>query len=158
MSQDVMPTDKRRIYVLNLLEAGAGGLAELSANGALIAWPKTSYGASLMGYQCEVINYSKEPIFNLSFSLTVRFMNAVNDGKSIRNGTETSTQNRPIYIQKIDAGTGNGFTFYVINFSGDFIDITLPTAGIADTMAAQDQHIKIMFPLNLVLTLYPFMP
>jgi hypothetical protein len=77
---DTVPAENNRIYTLDLfpvpIEAGGGGFVERSALGnAPLEWPKDRNGISTQRYKCTLINYSNNVIFNLSFSLNLRFIN-----------------------------------------------------------------------------------
>jgi hypothetical protein len=76
-----LPTHEHRVYKLDTLEGGGGGLAEQSSpNGEPLFWPENRNGISPRAYKCTLTNYSNDTLFNLSLTLTLKFSSVIDDG------------------------------------------------------------------------------
>jgi hypothetical protein len=80
-------------------------------------------------HRCEITNYWKAPIFNVTMILKVDFLgvvaNAANPG-NISSGPLAYSREWPVLISKIDPGKNNDFVFYAYNYSKYFASVTLP--------------------------------
>jgi hypothetical protein len=127
-----------RIYVHQLwpmrVENGGGGLAEMFAPaGTEWVWPKPASGA-LVFNQCQITNYSDVTLFNIAMALKLRFVEVSKDENSSRSGETKLEREWLFHISKIDPGAANPFTFYVVNFSPYFVEVSISQTASAQTV------------------------
>lgn len=115
-------------------ESGGGGLSERTTTSEF-AWPTDKVGFPLSAYKCEVTNYGKEPVANVSLTphLTIRKAIAQENGQ-INSGDVTISRDWPILIRKIDPGKGDSFIFYAVNEYEHFLRVTFPTVATISVM------------------------
>jgi hypothetical protein len=124
---------------------GGRGLVEyFITKGSEFVWPKPKAEQGfpvLNGYECRITNYTEKPVFNVWFELQEVFRECIRDPKqpdTMHEGQTTLTRGWPIDIQKIDAGIGNAFIFYMFNNSDKVVIVSIP-----DTM-------RVTMPNNTV--------
>jgi hypothetical protein len=110
---------------VNLLELG-GGLERLPSLGlehlgSLIPRKPLSITISKTQsfYRCEITNYAPTSLFDVTIGIQIMTQEAIRAGKpnshALRSGKTLTNSMHTLTIPKIDAGSGNSFSFYVTN-------------------------------------------
>lgn len=115
-------------------ESGGGGLSELTTTSEF-AWPTDKVGLPLSAYRCELTNYGKESVANVTLAphLTIRKAIAQGNGQ-LNSGDVTISRDWPIVIGKIDPGKGDSFIFYAVNEYEHFLTVTFPSVATVAVM------------------------
>jgi hypothetical protein len=116
-----------RVYFSQIVvkaEAG-GGLAVLTM--ALGAEYKFRELLGLNILRCQLTNYEQTPALNVMIPLVVRFREIIRPSVTERTvGKIIMERPWPLKISKVDPGSGNSFTFYLVNDSPLLIDFDVP--------------------------------
>src|SRR5579862_8549160 len=115
-------------------------------------WPN---GTPDMGYQCNVTNYNRIPIFKILLVFPVRYNGVVHIPHAITGGHLVQSLNRPIQIAQI--GISGTYTFYVWNASREaFATVWLPSK-VSFVPLGDDrrQNVDLILPGDLGLSLDP---
>lgn len=106
----------------------SGGLQRLTAFGSTqITLP----GGNTL-FRCIVRNYGTATLLAVSIELEIRFHAAIHrtesNGRSIQSGAEIFRRPWPIRISRLDPGPDNGFEFYMVGNSKDFVNFKFPAS------------------------------
>jgi len=145
-----------RIYFTNIQSSSAP-----SSLGYFFGDPgsqSSRIGPFKFDHECKLTNYSILPVFDVKISLYAIFKEAIVETATARkSGNVKVTREWPLEIPKIDPGKENPFVFYIVNFSKDFVDISLPRT---ITLRREADQVEQTFPLNqpthIYLLLMPF--
>lgn len=156
-----LPPPAGTLYVLRPwalpAENGGGGLSEQTTTSEF-AWPTDKVGLPLSTYKCEVTNYGKEPVANVTLAPTLTFRKAIAQGNGqINSGDVTLSRNWPILIRKIDPGKADSFVFYTVNEYNHFLRVTFPTVATIAVMGdVGSQSVPLTHSALDIIELGPF--
>lgn len=101
-------------------------------------------------YRCDLINYSKEPIFQMVASLKVTRLRNVGSGTVSLSKDKIGSREQDVKVPRLD-GNGDRYQFYLWNNTADFVRIELPEAiNVEAVNSAVPRRIKIRTGQNLV--------
>ena len=107
---------------------------------------KASDHYSDIWYRCGVTNFGTQPVRNLRAKFPVQFAEA----EPTQNGAQSGTilANGYALTPSIDLGTGSGGSdyFYFANASPAFIEVSVPTTAILQTLTDDEWHVVKLIP------------
>lgn len=142
-------------------EANSGGLTIVKTSGS----SKVTFPGGPLTERCVVRNYGPQTIAALELAISVKFRESIvsrsSDGKGmgVASGKETLVRPWVIKIPRLDPGPNNGFEFYIVNGTDQFLTVEFPESatGIGmDTGKAEILAVTHDAPKGKVIT--PFIP
>jgi hypothetical protein len=134
------------------VSVGGGGLANYSGDLRKASGDK----GPALGYRCEINNYTKSTLFNVSVSPRLTFRESVpvpHNEKSRGQGKITLDREWPFTIPKIELAPAPPFVFYVWNCCAQrFVHVQLPPHVVAEggrkiPVAQSDGNLFQPFPV-----------
>jgi hypothetical protein len=132
------------------IENGGGGLVQMSGPvGARVLPPNMPFV-----FQCDLTNYTSEPLFAVTLPLHLLFETAIDQGSGTkRNEGVFLERDWSITVPKIDIGPAGRFSFYVTNGSDKIVTVMFPkSATTGDGPLPQNIPLELAFNTTLHLS------
>jgi hypothetical protein len=113
--------------------SGSSGFGEMWLNdpNGKFHWEAPN-GFSVLAYKCEVTNFSSHPLVSIVLPLVLNFIDAVPNGSGgVASLGDGIVQESSIPIPKLEPGSQNRFTFYILSMTDKFVRISFNNFGTA---------------------------
>lgn len=146
--QPVKSPSDGRVYSLNLLPHGGGGIfgEQIGSPGDDVRF--VGDGGHMWLYRCQVTNYGTAPLISADIPIKIRFMESVPNRQGFTIGKETFSALTIVKIRKIDPGISNSFTFYIYNQTEAFSEVDFQKTATAQKLG-ETARINVSIATNL---------